>query len=452
MDRLLFLILLSATQSTFCNAKYVFALIPKSLDNSFFDASKAGCEDNAQLLGVSCWFTAPLAEDASAQEELVESLLGNETISGVAISVTRAETMTAVINKLVQAGMPVVTFDSDAPDSKRLQYIGTDNFFFGQRLATILIQLKPYGGTFALLGTSSTNIQERIHGFKHKLREHSEDPIWTEIKGSPADFEVNVTLAMEQLQMFANQNPTAIIPMMGTPMNSGAWIEFVLENEARNITLLCGDAMPLQLEYLERGYVDGLLGQLPYEMGFAAIANLKKLVEGKGNDLKTIQGTNVLAHVKIPLVLPPLEVNENLLGGYVVVGLILFAIVTACSIGFIAWTMNYRKLYIVQASQPMFLIMVAVGTLILASTIVPMSFDDQGDENSCKNSDSKCVAICMSVPWLGCIGFTTAFGALYSKTARINKIFHQKEVYARVKVTERDVLLPYCIHMTANIM
>ena len=74
--------------------------------------------------------------------------------------------------------------------------------------------------------------------------------------------------------------------------------------------------MEKQLDLMAQKKVDGLVGQLPYEMGLLSIQKLYDIVvEGKNITEKTdIFGTNVLSHLEIPLVLPPYTINQNLIG------------------------------------------------------------------------------------------------------------------------------------------
>jgi gamma-aminobutyric acid type B receptor len=120
--------------------------------------------------------------------------------------------------------------------------------------------LVPSGGIYGALGYTSPNIAERVRGFEDEISPGGE---WTAAEGSPADYKQNLTLAIEQMYAFAQLNVTAITPVLGGAMRSGLWRNFVDENRDRNITLVSGDAMPNQLEFLSRGYVQGLVGQLP---------------------------------------------------------------------------------------------------------------------------------------------------------------------------------------------
>jgi ribose transport system substrate-binding protein len=116
----------------FCQA-YTFALVPKSIDNPFFDVARDGCMDNAAILGVTCLYTGPAAgvadSDGSIQAQIISDLIDAQSIHGLAISVGKLKAIEPVIEKAVQAGIQVITFDSDAPISKRIAYIGTDNYF-----------------------------------------------------------------------------------------------------------------------------------------------------------------------------------------------------------------------------------------------------------------------------------------------------------------------------------
>jgi ABC-type sugar transport system substrate-binding protein len=445
------LLFLALSENFVCEAKsWTFALVPKSVDNPFFDVARDGCMDQAALLGLTCLYTGPPAiatdADGSIQAHIISDLIDARAIDGLAVSVGRADAIEPVIEKAVLAGIPVVTFDSDAPNSKRTAYIGTNNYFFGVELAKVLKQLEPSGGRYATVGMAAPNINERVRGFEDEISAGGE---WTAVEGSPGDSKRNLTLGIELMREFAKLNVTAITPVMGAPMRSGLWKEFVDEHRYLNITLVSGDAMPNQLEFLSRGYVQGLVGQLPYEMGFMAIKALYDLAEG-GLVSQEIIGTNVLTHLKVPLILPELTVDHNLIGNLHVVGFILFGLIACVALGFGVWTYRLRNVRVVKVAQPMFLIMVAIGVLVMASSLIPLSFDDSGAPEN--QTDREGALMCMSVPWLGFCGFTITFSALMSKTMRINRIFHSKVAFGRVKVTIRDVMAPFVILLSANIV
>jgi gamma-aminobutyric acid type B receptor len=162
-------------------------------------------------------------------------------------------------------------------------------------------------------------------------------------------------------------------------------------------------------------------------MGFMAMKTLHNHAEG-GVVSQEIMGTNLLTHLEIPLVLSELRVNYNLIGNLHVVGYILFGLIACGALGFGVWTYRSRNVRVVKVAQPMFLIMVTLGVLRDGALI------------------------CMSVPWLGFCGFTITFSALFSKTMRVNRIFHSQVPFGRIKVTIRDVMTPFVVLLSANIV
>eukprot|EP00567_Pseudictyota_dubia_P003585 CAMPEP_0197442982 /NCGR_PEP_ID=MMETSP1175-20131217/8862_1 /TAXON_ID=1003142 /ORGANISM="Triceratium dubium, Strain CCMP147" /LENGTH=948 /DNA_ID=CAMNT_0042973555 /DNA_START=106 /DNA_END=2952 /DNA_ORIENTATION=+ len=147
-----------------------------------------------------------------------------------------------------------------------------------------------------------------------------------------------------------------------------------------------------------------------------------------------------------PPALPLLTVNQNYIGtGLRVFGLILSWVAVAASIVAIIWTMKNLKSRVVRASQPIFLILICVGCLLMGASIVPLSIDDE------IASTRGCSISCMLVPWLYTVGFALVFAALYSKTKRITLLLQQRRV-KRIKVSARDVMLPLISLLAANIL
>jgi gamma-aminobutyric acid type B receptor len=367
-------------------------------------------------------------------------------LDGIAISVKNPELMGPIIDDAVAAGIPVVTFDSDASDSNRMAYIGTDNNFMGETLAKVARQLVPEGGTFAiLLGDSSPNVEARDRGFRNAI-----DPeLWTELPGSPVNYERDLDTALLQMNEFAEQNPTVIVTTTGGPFFHSAYGNFFKRHRYRNITIISADDFAVQIEYLSRGYVHGLVGQMPYEMGFQAARVLFDLKTNRAPGSSLVLGTNLISHIQVPLVLPELIVDNNLIGNLKVIGNILLVLIWTVALVCGVWTCWNRQEAVVKAAQPIFLILVALGVAILGSTIIPLSMDDDGDQHI---ADDVSVHMCMLVPWLASCGFAITFSALASKTFRINRVVEGSRECRRVKVTMVDVLVPFSGLLMLNVI
>jgi len=246
----------------------------------------------------------------------------------------------------------------------------------------------------------------------------------------------------------ARLRPDAMIFFKQSPMKISNYTDFVdyYRSDGKETTYIGTDGEDFQLSYLNRRYVDGLVGQLPFEMGSRSVQVLYDLLT-TGELEERIINTNIVAFNLIPLELPTANVDENTLDGLEWVGYSCFGVVAISVIACVSWTVLFRKALVVQVAQPFFLIMIALGVLILSSSLVPLSFDDSGDPQPMSNTWA--VGVCMSIPWLAFVGFTVAFSALFSKTWRINRTYRAKR---RVQFAVRDVLMPFILLVSSNIL
>mmetsp|Transcript_42300 Transcript_42300/g.101851 ORF Transcript_42300/g.101851 Transcript_42300/m.101851 type:complete len:984 (+) Transcript_42300:2049-5000(+) len=390
---------------------------------------------------------------------------------------------------------PLVAFDGVPPPDfpvKIESYIGTDNRFLGRTLARLLKQLRPEGGTYGLI--YHNDHKERSEGFREEIQKYTGregKPQWFEIQDRYGfqDFENPLNDLThhrldEVMQDLALQEPTAIIFLYQTPMRRENYTNFIDEfTRPRNVTVIGTDGSDYQLNYLSRRYVNGLVGQLPFDMGQYAAREMYELVmdrrrkkyeldvtsSGITTNVTAQDGqprhidedsfvdevhqieiipTNLVAYNLIPLELPPLQIDQSLLGNLVLIGYICFGLVAVCGLCAIGWTFYNREQTVVRASQPGFLMMTATGVLIMCSTLIPLSFGDNGRPE--EMSQTYATGICMSIPWLAFTGFTVTFSALFSKTWRINRVFESSDQFRRTQVSVRDVMLPFVVLLSLN--
>ena len=191
--------------------------------------------------------------------------------------------------------------------------------------------------------------------------------------------------------------------------------------------------------------MDGLVGQLPYDMCRNSLDVLYELLT-TGQLQQEVYGINLVSYTLIPLHLPTLNLDQNLLGKLRFVGFVSFGVVFLAAVSLMVWTAKRRNAPLVRAAQPFFLFLVAGGVVIFASSLVPLSLRDGGAEME----PARGKAICMSIQWLAFSGFTCIFAALYSKMWRVNQPFRRRTQYARVQVSETNVLGPLVTLMTCN--
>jgi ribose transport system substrate-binding protein len=125
---------------------YRFAVVPKAMNNPFFDLARDGCLKRAKELGkVDCIYKGPIEHEPATQVQIIQDLI-TQGIDGIAISVSDVGVATGVIKAARAAGLVVITFDADAPGSVRQAYVGTDNKEMGRELGRQLLKAQADAG------------------------------------------------------------------------------------------------------------------------------------------------------------------------------------------------------------------------------------------------------------------------------------------------------------------
>ena len=217
-------------------AKFTFALVPKNMNNPFFDQARDGCKKaEAESNGAfECMYIGP-GEHGGGDEQvqIVQDLVAKK-VDGIAVAVANAAAMTVALQAAKDAGIPVLTWDSDVlPENKdlRLAYIGTHNYEIGTNLAKLAMQIKPKGGTVCIQsgGAAAANHNERMQGIRDVLSGAKSaaspgDQLtgqngWTEIAGCPLYTNDDFPLSVQQFEDIMAKNPKldAFIPTGGFP-------------------------------------------------------------------------------------------------------------------------------------------------------------------------------------------------------------------------------------------
>jgi ribose transport system substrate-binding protein len=265
---------------------YRFVIVPKAMNNPFFDFARDGCQKRAKELGnIECIYKGPVEHEPATQAQIIQDFV-TQKVDGLAISVADVAAMTKSIEAASAAGIPVITFDADAPGSKRIAYIGTNNKEFGLALGKQLLQLRPDGGKYAMVsgGPGAKNLAERVDGVREALKGSK----WVEVGGSPTFCNDDPALAVQQMTDLRTATPdlAAIVPVGGWPMFAPEGFKAFASRNKKEIdsgkfTLVVADTLKMQLELLRDGYANALVGQRPFEMGEKSMDILLAIKKGE---------------------------------------------------------------------------------------------------------------------------------------------------------------------------
>jgi ribose transport system substrate-binding protein len=251
------------------------AMIGKSSTNPIFLSARTGAEAAAKDLsgkvGVPVevlWLTPP-QEDGALQAQRVEQAV-KEGASAILISCSDADRVTPAIDAAAAAGVPVMTFDSDAPKSKRFAYYGVDDRRLGRDVMVQVAKLVGNRGKVAILAgnESAPNLRQRVEGAKEEAARHP----GLEVVGPFFHVERPEDASAAVLKVMAQHKDLRGWAMVG------GWALFTKtllgELDPAKVKLVAVDALPPELPYVEKGLAPVLLAQQPYLWGNVGVTKI----------------------------------------------------------------------------------------------------------------------------------------------------------------------------------
>ena len=259
------------------------AMIAKSSTNPVFLAARTGAEAAAKELSAKDsirvevqWLTPP-EEDGQVQAQRIQQAV-NSGVDAILISCSDASKVTGAIDDAVNRGVAVMTFDSDAPQSKRFAYYGVDDRKTGQTTMAELAKLMDGKGKVAILAgnQNAPNLQRRVQGARDEAAKY---PGIT-IVGTFNHIETPQDAAAEVTRV-----DNAYPGIQGWAM-IGGWALFtrslLTDLDSARMKIVSVDALPAQLAYVDKGITPVLLAQPVYKWGYVGVTTIvEKLHDGK---------------------------------------------------------------------------------------------------------------------------------------------------------------------------
>lgn len=253
-----------------------FAVIPKALDIPVFNYARIGAERTAKELGgIEVLWSAPATADQLKQKEILESYI-TQRVDGIAISALNGDFLTETINRAIEAGIAVVTWDSDAPKSKRLAFYGVDDRASGRILGEQTIKLLNGKGKVAIITSlGAANLQNRLEGTKEALAKAPGIDV-VEVYDIKED-------AIRCAEIIASGGRR--YPDLAAWISVGGWPVFTRNATASvdpaKTKVISFDTIDPALDLLREGKVQVLLGQKYFGWGSESIRLLADIKNGK---------------------------------------------------------------------------------------------------------------------------------------------------------------------------
>ncbi|NEY90644.1 sugar-binding protein [Tabrizicola oligotrophica] len=263
------------------------AVVPK-VAVPFFDDCNTGAQEAADRLGVSYQWVVPQNTQGATQVKIMEDLIARN-VTGIAISVNEPKSVEGVIQQAIDAGIKVVTFDSDSAESARSLYIGTINTEAGVTMGNSMAEALGGKGKVAIVTgqLGASNLNERIDGVKKALEAYPEIEI-VAIEGTEDDLAKAVSVTEALLR--ANPDLSGIFGMsqVGGPAVAKVLAQKEFADRKGALQVFAFDDLPDTVQGVKDGFINGIMVQRPVTMGRLAVESLVAQIKGEAGEIKDI--------------------------------------------------------------------------------------------------------------------------------------------------------------------
>jgi ribose transport system substrate-binding protein len=271
----------------------------------FWTIAEAGTKKAAGELGVEVLFRRPANGTAAEQKDIIEDLVA-QGVQGVAISVNDPKNQVNMLNRVVDKGIPVITQDNDAPESKRVCYIGTNNYDAGLAVGKMIKEVMPEGGTIAIFvgKPDPLNAKERRQGVLDELAGTKNAPgpkygKYTLLDTFYDDVDLKVAKDKASTALVQLQNEPHVCLVGLWAYNTPIILSAVKDaNKQGKVNIVGFDEMENTLLGVKEGYIYGTVVQQPFQFGYESVKLLTELSKGDKSRLPA-NGIFYIPHVVI---------------------------------------------------------------------------------------------------------------------------------------------------------
>ena len=259
---------------------------------SFWNIAEVGCQDAAEDFEVNVDVRFPNEATATKQKQIVEDLMSSG-IDAIAISPIDAENQRDAVNEWA-AKIPLITHDSDAPDTDRLMYIGMDNYRGGRLVGKLIKEAYPDGCKMVItIGRlEQDNAKKRRQGVIDELlgREDDDsrfDEVEAELEGN--GFTIYATLTDQGKPEVAKQKAEDALNAFEDvelfvglfAYNPPACLQAIRQaGKTDEVKVVGFDEDDSTLQGIQEGSVIGTVVQDPYEYGYQSVRILVEILKG----------------------------------------------------------------------------------------------------------------------------------------------------------------------------
>jgi ribose transport system substrate-binding protein len=244
------------------NEHYIF--VTTNVNLPYWQEAQAGLQDAARALGVSAEMVGPESFAPDQELDAFQKAVAQKP-AGILLSVARPEMFKSAIDGAVAQGIPVICVDADAPDSRRVMFVGTDNLRAGMESGKRMAEMLHGQGHVVIISIpGQLNIDERVKGANEALKKYPGIKVVQTLddKGDPrtANDVISAALAGKE----------KIDGIICLEASGGAGVAEALHrlDQTGKVLVVAFDKEPETLDFIQSGAITATIGQKPYVMSY----------------------------------------------------------------------------------------------------------------------------------------------------------------------------------------
>jgi ribose transport system substrate-binding protein len=271
--------------------KYI--LVADNTKISYWQSATQGLDHAAAEMRVKAEVQGPDGHDPQAEHDAFKRAV-SEKPSGILISASDANMLTPDINSALDQGIPVITIDADAENSKRLFFIGTDNYnagVTGGKLAAKLLNGKGNVVVFTL--PTQSNLKDRLQGYQAAFAEHPDIKILQVV-----DINGNSDVAFDNTKKLLDSKTKVDAFICLEAVSCPAVADVVNRaNMSGKVAIIAMDTDPSTVDWINKGVISATIAQKPWTMAYYGAKLLDDIHHHMPNPLSDDWSKNVYSPV-----------------------------------------------------------------------------------------------------------------------------------------------------------
>ncbi|HEV3420893.1 MAG TPA: substrate-binding domain-containing protein [Candidatus Acidoferrum sp.] len=276
-------IALAACEKPYHQQEERYILVTANVNLPYWQEAQAGLTDIGKTMGVKVEMEGPATLSPSEELSAFQKAVAQNP-AGIMVSASDPALFKESINKAVLQGIPVICMDADSPDSRRVLFIGTDNFRAGQESGKRMVDLLGGQGRIILIGLpGQLNTEERVRGVNDVLKKYPGIKVVGTIddRGDPrAAYD-----AVSDLLQNKKEKIDGIICLEASGGQGAADVLHRMDLTGK-IKIVAFDKDPQTLDAIERGWITATVAQKPYVMAFYGVRLLDDLHHNAVHEFK----------------------------------------------------------------------------------------------------------------------------------------------------------------------